>query len=120
MQEIKSVIDDSNFGRKVVCTSIGWNCYCEIHHPLGVVVLSIFLLTDHFIVQDDGWLAKTIIDAEDRLPYGWHFRNGQFFRTFQIDETANVIRDVVQLLEEEVLRACVPPTLYRGAPMHPI
>lgn len=120
MQTIKSVIDVTNFGDQVDCTSIGRNFSCEIHHPFGVVVLSIFPLVDYFIVQDDGWLARTICDSVDRLPYGWHFRNGQFYRTFQIDETANVIRDVVQLLEEEVLRACVPPILYRGAPMHPI
>lgn len=120
MLAIKSVIDDSNFGRKVVCTSIGRNCHCEIHHPLGVVVLSIFQLSNQFIVQDDGWLAKTIIDAEDRLPYGWHFRNGQFFRTFQIDEAANVIRDVVQLLEESSLCEGVRPITYSGVSMHPV
>lgn len=120
METIKGIIESSYFGRQIFCISVGRNLSCEIRHPLELVTLSIFPLgEEQYIVQDGGQLGRAIPDLDRRLPQGWHYRNGEMFRVFEVWQSANVVRDVVQLLEEAALCSVVLPSLIRGDLVHP-
>lgn len=122
MEKLKTLLESSDFGRRLDWYSISRNLCCDIKHPLGTVELSMMRResNDEYVILDAGSVMQLVPDIDLDDLYGWHSHNGILYRTFSEAQVANVVRDIIQVLEAAALRCRVQPTQSsRGATMHP-
>lgn len=123
MENLKKLLEGCDFGRKLDWCSNNQNLYCDIKHSLGTVELNMVRREsiDEFVIYDDGSVMRLVPDLDLNDLYGWSCHDGILYRKFSEEQVANVVRDIIQVLEETAFSVRVLSNQSsRGATMHPV